>query len=53
MKRREFILGLGGAAIAWPLGLRAQQRPVPLVGVLRTSTAADDTGMTPPKNRDR
>jgi putative ABC transport system substrate-binding protein len=45
MKRRELILGLGGAAVAWPLGLRAQQRPVPLVGVLRTSTAANDIGI--------
>jgi putative ABC transport system substrate-binding protein len=45
MKRRELILGLGGAAVAWPMGLRAQQRRVPLVGVLRTSTAATDTGI--------
>ncbi|HEY8874810.1 MAG TPA: ABC transporter substrate binding protein, partial [Stellaceae bacterium] len=45
MKRRELIGLLGGAAVAWPLGLRAQQRPVPLVGVLRTSTVADDTGI--------
>jgi putative tryptophan/tyrosine transport system substrate-binding protein len=45
MKRRELIGLLGGAAVAWPLGLRAQQRPIPLVGVLRTSTAADDTGI--------
>jgi putative tryptophan/tyrosine transport system substrate-binding protein len=45
VNRRELILGLGGVAVAWPFALRAQQRPVPLVGVLRTSTAANDLGI--------
>jgi putative ABC transport system substrate-binding protein len=41
MRRREFIAGLGGAAV-WPVVVRAQQPRVPVVGFLGTASAAGD-----------
>ena len=41
MRRRDVVALLGGAAAGWPVGARAQQPTVPVIGVVRSTSATD------------
>ena len=52
ISRREFVAGLGSVALAapatWPFAARAQQRAVPVVGLLGMQSPEDDKNVNVP-----
>ena len=42
MRRRDFIRAVGGSAVAWPFGVRAQSSAFPVIGFIHSGSASQN-----------